>query len=325
MARKKAGGHPTGDLVAATVSAAFPGTLVVNQPEVCSLWAGYGSIYRVRLSSGVSAIVKHITPPHDSSSISNVRKVRSYEVEGYFYANLTGDIAAIPRLPRPYSIVSADNSFCFVLEDLSVEFPKMFHSLGGPTLRAALTWLAQFHATFWNCDDGGVADDGGYWYLATRQDEYDALGGDDLSVKLRAHAAWIDQKTRDPRYETLLHGDAKSANMLWRDETTCAWVDFQYVGRGLGAKDVAYLLCSSGNRSEVANKADDLLRWYFGEFESAMMLAGHDSRGYTFDQFQGHFDWCLLDYVRFMAGWGFWGNYEWAIQRTKSLLTELQC
>ncbi|ETV95095.1 hypothetical protein H310_11378 [Aphanomyces invadans] len=308
------------NLVADTVTDAFPDDSVVGKTELCSLWAGYGSIYRVRLSSGVSVIVKHISPPqNDTLSVSNARKVRSYQVEGYFYGHLSA-ASTLPRLPRTHAVVCEDGSFCFVLEDLSVDFPKTFHSLGGPTLRAALSWLARFHAAFWNYSDDGVADNGGYWYLATRQEEFEALGNDELSVKLRAQAASIDQRCRDPRFETLLHGDAKSANMLWRDDTTCAWVDFQYVGRGLGAKDVAYLLCSSGGRSEVANYADDLLRWYFDEFEGAMASNGRNSGGYTCDLFRSHFDWCLLDYVRFMAGWGFWGNYDWAIRRTKPLL-----
>lgn len=32
---------------------------------------------------------------------------------------------------------------------------------------------------------------------------------------------------------------------------------------------------------------------------------------------------CLLDYVRFMAGWGFWGNEKYAIQRVTGLLKAL--
>ncbi|CAK4628834.1 hypothetical protein LEN26_011386 [Aphanomyces euteiches] len=301
---------------------AFPGASVVRTSEVCSLWAGYGSIYRVQLSSGGSVVVKHITPPANSVSISNVRKVRSYKVEGYFYAHLA-PASVSARLPRVFSIVSHPNSFCFVLEDLATEFPKSFHSLSGTTLQTALAWLAHFHATFWNYDQGGVAETGGYWYLETRQEELDAMANDPLSKKLKKHAETIDKHTRDARFETLMHGDAKSANILWADPSTCAWVDFQYVGHGLGARDVAYLLCSSASRSEVGAAADTNLRHYFETFLAVLADQGKNSHGYTFEQFQAHFDWCLLDYVRFMAGWGYWGNYDWAISRTEALLDTL--
>lgn len=32
---------------------------------------------------------------------------------------------------------------------------------------------------------------------------------------------------------------------------------------------------------------------------------------------------CLLDYVRFMAGWGFWGNDGYARKRAMSVLQQL--
>ncbi|KAF0695516.1 Aste57867_13676 [Aphanomyces stellatus] len=310
------------DVVAAAISAAFPDASITRRSEVCSLWAGYGSIYRVILSgeSSSSVIVKHIVAPSSAaSSVSNKRKLDSYAVEGYFYAHLSA-ASTLARLPHVHSMTASAHAFCFVLEDLAPAYPKSFHSLGGATLETALTWLAHFHATYWNVRDDNVAETGGYWYLATRQDELDAMGNDPYSAALKAQAAAIDRHTRAfPQFETLLHGDAKSANMLWADDRSCAWVDFQYVGRGLGAKDLAYMLCSSTSRADVA-RADDHLRFYFDAFDAAMTSLGNTSHGYTVELLLDHFDWCLLDYVRFMAGWGYWGNYDWAIQRTKHLL-----
>jgi hypothetical protein len=31
----------------------------------------------------------------------------------------------------------------------------------------------------------------------------------------------------------------------------------------------------------------------------------------------------ILDWVRFMAGWGVWGNYDWAISKATEIVSEL--
>ncbi|OQR84575.1 hypothetical protein ACHHYP_13230 [Achlya hypogyna] len=310
------------DAVEEAVQACFPDASMRHKREMCSLWAGYGSIYQVALSSGPQVVVKSITPP-GSTSVSDARKLRSYEVEGYFYEHLAAQ--SLARVPAVHTIERLPGpSFCFVLEDLTPTFPDSTYSLQGPYLNAALDWLAHFHASFWNHAnaDGGVGTNGGYWYLATRQDELAAMGNDSLAKKLKAQAARIDSMTRDAQYETLLHGDAKSANILWKkmgDDVSCAWVDFQYVGQGLGARDLAYLLCSSTNRGALRD-LDGILARYFTTFASTMAKLGKDMHGYSVVKLKKHFHWCLLDYVRFMAGWGFWGNYDWAIAETEHLL-----
>ncbi|OQR92685.1 hypothetical protein THRCLA_08627 [Thraustotheca clavata] len=311
------------DELSSAIESCFSDASIQSKSELCSLWAGYGSIYRVQLSNGLNVIVKSIAPPK-SDSVSNQRKLRSYEVEGYFYQHLSAKSQA--RLPSVYSIEHYEGPrFSFVLENLSSSFPDNAYSMSGKYLDAALDWLANFHASYWNYsnDDHGVGTDGGYWYLATRQEELEAMGNDNLSNKLRTNAKMIDARTRDPQFETLLHGDAKSANMLWKksgNEITCAWVDFQYVGQGLGARDLAYMLCSSTNRSALKN-LDQILHRYFTTFDQTMVKLGRSDHGYTLEKLKEHFEWCLLDYVRFMAGWGFWGNYDWAIATTGHLLT----
>lgn len=50
-------------------------------------------------------------------------------------------------------------------------------------------------------------------------------------------------------YRTLVHGDCKSENILFsEDGGRCAMYDFQYVGGGYGARDLAYLFTSSISR-----------------------------------------------------------------------------
>lgn len=45
--------------------------------------------------------------------------------------------------------------------------------------KAAAEWLAGFHAHFWERPRAeGVWEQGGYWYLDTRPDEFEAIGSE---------------------------------------------------------------------------------------------------------------------------------------------------
>lgn len=44
---------------------------------------------------------------------------------------------------------------------------------------------------------------------------------------------------------------------------------------------------------------------------------------YTFEALQADWRLAVCDYVRFMAGWGFWGNSSWASARARECLTQL--
>lgn len=59
-----------------------------------------------------------------------------------------------------------------------------------------------------------------------------------------------------------------------------------------------------------------LLR-YLAQFEKSPVT------GYPYELLVRHFELCLVDYVRFMAGWGMWGNTEYAEQRTLEILEEV--
>lgn len=44
---------------------------------------------------------------------------------------------------------------------------------------------------------------------------------------------------------------------------------------------------------------------------------------YTFEALQADWQLAVCDYVRFMAGWGFWGNTSWASARCRECLAQL--
>lgn len=87
-------------------------------------------------------------------------------------------------------------------------------------------------------------------------------------------------------------------------------------------KDVAYLLCSSVKGRVVEEHETALLAHYRRELCSR--LPGPAAQAYTADVMQEHFKLAVCDYMRFMAGWGCWGNSSWVARRAKQYLAELE-
>lgn len=68
----------------------------------------------------------------------------------------------------------------------------------------------------------------------------------------------------------------------------------------------------------VQQHEEALLRHYHSTLTA--LLSPSDAEEYTWEVALEHFDWCLLDFVRFQAGWGWWGNTAWAARRAKQHL-----
>jgi aminoglycoside phosphotransferase (APT) family kinase protein len=123
------------------------------------------------------------------------------------------------------------------------------------------------------------------------------------------------------RFQTLVHGDFKSENILLSaDGSAAAAYDFQYCGAGLGAKDVAYLFCSSLDADVLQRHEQALLAHYHARLLGHLARLGRGGEGYTAEVLQRHYELALLDYCRHMAGWGWWGNAGWARARARALL-----
>ena len=71
----------------------------------------------------------------------------------------------------------------------------------------------------------------------------------------------------------------------------------------------------------VQQHEEALLRHYHSTLTGA--LAAADAAAYTWEVALEHFEWSLLDFVRFQAGWGFWGNERWATSKAKAHLKVL--
>ncbi|KAL4457903.1 hypothetical protein ABPG75_012768 [Micractinium tetrahymenae] len=375
---RKSQGEPAVQRAQALIAAALSGsggaaTLTVRAARpLGTLWAGYGTITEVETDDeeAQTLIVKEVHPPV-SSGISHERKLRSYQVEAAFYERVAPRLPAdagchVPRCLGVHSTLhSVDGSsggsggdsgkMQLVMSDLRREFPRSCGSLDEAHTKAALSWLAAFHAACWGADAAalGLWEEGCYWHLQTRLEELEDIGREWRALQAAAHE--LDRRLQETPWRTLCHGDFKSANLQFSDSRSapvCAAVDFQYCGGGSGLKDVAYLLASAASPRLLQGGGEEaLLRFYHAELIHGLRaLAASGSgggsdhasscasdggpvgcpakaaqavEGYTFEALQADWRLAVCDYVRFMAGWGFWGNTSWASARARECLAEL--
>ncbi|KAG2452058.1 hypothetical protein HYH02_003094 [Chlamydomonas schloesseri] len=310
----------------------------VTAKKLQSLWAGYGAVnaLKVQLEGSprtVQLIAKSVHP-RPSSGISHERKVNSYRCEAEFYKNHAPGLIKATGLgaPTPLLVESTEAGWEFVLTDLSVDFPESSGCLDDQQVRAALDWLAAYHAYFWERPalPAGLQEQGSYWYLDTRRDEFAQIGRSWSDLKAVADKVDVRLKTSDNEFMTCIHGDMKSENLLFSsDGRRCAAYDFQYTGRSYGVRDIVYLFASSVDSSDLTSKADAHLDHYRSALAARLAeLKGEAAAAEAMARYhpavmRRHFDLALLDYVRFMAGWGMWGSgCDWATRRAKALLAQ---
>ncbi|KAF3034915.1 hypothetical protein E8E12_005930 [Didymella heteroderae] len=194
---------------------------------------------------------------------------------------------------------------------------------------------------------------GGYTYLATRRSEYNELANDEdsewmepLTTPMRGEqsrqsvselvASFLAPSTTPGQsaieeYQTLIHGDVKSENLFTsKSGEEVAFYDFQYAGLGLGVCDLAKLFtCSVPLSMLIVDKnVPDLLKMQDGEKELLQRywvgLKHTSGKEYKWETFVEHWEIALVDWLRFQASWGFWGNTEWLEARVRSIIKDRQ-
>lgn len=299
---------------------------------VQSLWSGYGELARYYLPiQRKTIVVKHIEPPNSIShprgwntDISHQRKLRSYEVEVQFYRNFAEQCDDLCRVPKLLASHTEGTSTWLVLEDLDQSgFTLRFNDTSIQWIRYGIRWLAYFHANHMTTTAEKLWPIGTYWHLATRPDEYAKMP--DSAVK--RSAAIIDARLSSCAYQTLVHGDAKLANFCFhQDLNDLAAVDFQYVGKGIGVKDIAYFLGSCFGDEDLFKYADTLLDEYFIELKQACK---HYKVQIPFPklerQWRALYPYAWADFNRFLQGWSP-GHYKlngYMDKQTKIALSDI--
>jgi hypothetical protein len=301
-----------------------------------SLWSGYGSIVRYRLTGAAvpSLIVKHVSPPNATNhprgwntDISHQRKLKSYAVETAWYRDFANRCDEFCRVPHCLSVLSEGDEVVMVLEDLDVAgYSVRKSSVSESELAACLSWLANFHATFLGEPPRGLWESGSYWHFETRPDELKVLANED--PELFAAAGAIDQQLKASPYQTLIHGDAKLANFCFSESgQSVAAVDFQYVGAGCGMKDVAYLIGSCLREEACAQAEASLLAIYFTALREALHRLEHVV---DVDALESH--WRALypvawtDFHRFLKGWspGHWKIHSYSEHLARQVVANIK-
>jgi hypothetical protein len=282
-----------------------------------SLWSGYGEIARYRLKGGSveSVVVKHIKlrnaeshPRGWNTQTSHSRKIRSYEVEIHWYKEWSHMCSDSCRVPRFLGEFQNENEKWIILEDLDAEFPLRKDVLELQEIKACLSWLAGFHAQFLHESSKSFGtkelwEIGTYWHLGTRPDEFEKMESSDL----KTHAKEIDLKLNRAKFQTLVHGDAKLANFCFskpdsNEESQIAAVDFQYVGRGCGMKDVAYFLGSCLGSDDLFEMEEELLAYYFEILRDALNNTNLNITELE-SEWRGLYPFAVADFTRFLMGW----------------------
>jgi fructose-1,6-bisphosphatase/inositol monophosphatase family enzyme len=279
-----------------------------------TLWSGYGQLIRVttNLKERPSFIVKNINiessdikhPKGKLTEESHRRKVISYENERYWYKRYAGSVNEMGcKIPYYLNKKNQTKRSYLILEDLQViGFDQELARPNRQQIKACIAWLASFHGYFLDDRDQSLWDQGSYWFLDTRIDEWENIP-DGPTKQL---AALLDKRLKLAKYQTIIHGDAKLANFLYSDQShSVAAFDFQYTGHGVGVIDLAYFFSSLPIESKFDRFENDLLDFYFDQLEQSLIKHSKHHHFQAIEQ-----EWRELyliawaDFIRFLKGWG---------------------
>lgn len=297
------------------------------------LWSGYGKILRIQLRGGNTStvIAKQIQLGHAqnhprgwNSSASHQRKLKSYQIETSWYRHWSQHCGNECRIPTLLACDQQSDEIILVLEDLDAAgYPVRLTSVSPAQLESCLDWLANFHATFMGATPTDLWETGTYWHLGTRQDELDAL--EDLPLKKAAPT--IDRILSDASYQTIVHGDAKLANFCFsKSNTRVAAVDFQYVGRGCGMKDLVYFIGSCLDESACEEQEEELLDHYFSSLRHALQSVNPKIEPDAVEaEWRPLFPLAWTDFHRFLKGWspGHWKINSYSERLARDVLATL--
>ncbi len=272
------------DVTAEWVSSVTDFDVSAVRPEQIGVGIGVSSaLYRLHLEgpSCPDTIVLKL-PALDPSAVFTSTVLRMYHREVGFYAHLACD--APIRVPDGYyGAIDEDTAqFVLLIEDMG-EKRCVDQVLGMELADAehAVDELAKWQARFW-----GQADDivGRGLAMSLGDPIYPAVlplvftegwekvtGAMDLPASIRSvgekwvggFAQLLQEMCAGPT--TLAHGDYRADNMLFDDDDTVVLLDFQLIGSGTAAYDLAYFVTQSLDADLAADHERALFdRWIDG-------------------------------------------------------------
>ena len=256
-----------------------------------------GEIYRANLTyssgTGPSSIVVKLPSRADANREQGV-SLGMYEAEVNFYTKCADRTSAF--VPECYfaSIVPGSAEFIILMQDLGgMSMVSQIDGMSDAQAKAALTTLAGVHASWWGkADDPAIA-----WAPSVVHERIQGFAqmwpalwdmflpnfGDRLTPEGRELGQWLTTNYWPACQEfakstwTLVHLDYRVDNLMF-DNSKVAVIDWQSMGRGPAAYDVAYLL---GGSVTVESRREHEERWV-RHYLDALASAGVS---YSFDAF----------------------------------------
>lgn len=244
-------------------------------------------------------------PSGSDASLMTAKLLGHYKREVMFYRTFPKVAGVIT--PRAFytDYDEATNRFCLMMEDMAPsEQGDQLKGCNVVEAEKALAAAAVLHAAHWNdatldqydwLQNTETAPAASFtpeavaslWYgfkerYAARLEPDDILVGDAFAAAL---PAWSDGY--DGPY-VLTHNDFRLDNMLFGADTApkpLAIVDWQTVGKGGPASDVAYFIGAGLTRETRPQHEQALLRYYHAQLEA------HGVMDYSFDQLYRDYRW----------------------------------
>jgi hypothetical protein len=241
------------------------------------------ALYRVQLDCGslpTSVVVK--LPALDEAAVFTSTVLSMYRREVSFFAELAAQSPI--RVPVcHHAEVDADSRFVLVLEDLGEH--RSVDQIAGMSIedaRRAVDGLARWHATWWGraealAEAGTTLSLGDPIYPAVVPMVFDegwdkvVAAGIDVPGAIRAVREGFDAAI--PRLladlaappTTMIHGDFRADNLVFGEDGDVAAFDFQLIGTGSGAYDLAYFVTQSLDPAAASAEEKALFeRWTAG-------------------------------------------------------------
>ena len=272
------------EVTAEWMSAATGWKVTAVRNEIIGVGVGVASsVYRSHLTgSGCPASVIVKMPALDPNAAFTSTVLRMYIREVRFFKTLAKDVPF--RVSKSYygEVNEETSQFAMVVEDLgNLRAVDQVKGMNIDDARRAVDGLAAMHAKWWGKADALAADgttislgDPIYpaivpmvfaegWEKCTKEIKMpDSI----IQVGPRfgnAVAPLLASLAKGPN--TLAHGDYRADNMFFDEQNKLVVLDFQLIGTGIGAYDLAYFITQSIAADDASKHERELFdRWIDG-------------------------------------------------------------